>query len=492
MYSIFPRLIASVALPLILSGCLVTGPDYHKPDIVMPASWSSKADTRAPSIGSWWKKLNDPVLDQLIAYAVRNSPDVATAKARVRQARADFVSAGGALYPDLKASSNYKRFGGSAPLETASSQIGLSTRWELDLFGGNKRGVEAAYYKVEAANEQLRAALVVLIGDVASNYTNLRAAQAAIAIAQHNAASQRQTVALTRNQVQAGQSSPVDLLSAETQAATTEAKIPSLRINYAQNLNMLSVLTGASSATLVSLLDRARPIPAIPRNAAAGLPADLLASRPDIRAAERDYAGSTASIGQKEANLYPQVSLTGNIDTSGMHLGDLGRLSTISWGVGPSITLPIFQGGKLNAEIDAAKAARDQSFIAYRKTILNALSEVENASVSLNQNRLRVLQMQKIVSNSRKINELTREQYRVGMKSFADVLTAQRNLLDSEDSLNQTKTQLVLNYVALQKALGGGWNSEVNVLKPEVVDGYTGPRIIKTLPAPALKPQERS
>jgi NodT family efflux transporter outer membrane factor (OMF) lipoprotein len=236
---------------------------------------------------------------------------------------------------------------------------------------------------------------------------------------------------------------------------------------------------------------RSRQFPAIPGKVSAGLPADLLLSRPDVRAAERDYASSTASVGQKQAQLYPSVSLTGNINTGGANFGDLGKLSTISWAFGPSLSVPIFQGGRLSADVDAARAARDQSFIAYRKVILTALSEVENASVSLNQNRLRVGQLQKIVSNSRKINELTLEQYRAGTKSFVDVLTAQRDLLSAETNLNQARTDLVLNYVALQKALGGGWNGLIDVAKPEVIDGYTGPHIAKTQPLPPLATDKR-
>jgi NodT family efflux transporter outer membrane factor (OMF) lipoprotein len=369
--------------------------------------------------------------------------------------------------------------------------MGFNTTWELDLFGGNKRGVEAAYYNVESANEQLRAALVTLIGDIATNYAKLRGAQADIAVAQRNAASQRQTVALTRSQLEAGQISQVDLLNAETQASRTESQVPGLRINYAQYLNQLSVLTGRSSSTLASVLDRPRPVPAVPGKVSAGLPADLLLSRPDVRAAERDYANSNASVGQKQALLYPNVSLTGNINTGGANFGDLGKLSTISWNFGPSLTVPIFQGGRLSADVDAARAARDQSFIAYRKVILTALSEVENASVSLNQNRLRVAQLQKIVSNHRKINELTLEQYRAGPKSFVDVLTAQRDLLGAETDLSQARTELVLNYVALQKALGGGWNGIIDVAKPEVGDGYTGPRLVKTTRIPPLTTDKR-
>ncbi len=454
--------------------------------MVTPAGWNSKADTRAPRLGDWWKNLNDPVLDRLIADGVAGSPDVATAKAKVREARANLISTGGALYPTLDGSGSYIRSGNAGAPVAKQASLGFQTQWELDLFGGNKRSVEAAYYRLESQNEQLRAALVTLIGDIATNYARLRGTQASIAIAQRNAASQRQTVALTRNKLDAGDITAVDLLNAETQAASTEAQIPDLRINYATYLNQLSLLTGRSSIALAGLLDKSRPIPAVPRNVSAGVPADLLLSRPDIRAAERDYASATAAIGEKEAKLYPDLSLTGDISTSGSRIGDLVRLSTIGWKFGPSLSIPIFKGGQLNADVEAARAARDQSFIAYRQAILKALSEVENASVALNQNRLRVAQLQKIARNYRQINELTRDQYEAGAKSFVDVLEAQRNLLGAETDLNQARTDMVLNYIDLQKALGGGWDGAVDVETPEVVDGYTGPRFVQpSSPRPA-------
>ncbi len=491
MIRLLVRLTVLGGIAPILAACVSVGPDYRKPHIVTPSDWNSKADNSVPHLGDWWMRLGDPVLDQLIADGIAGSPDVATAKAKVRQARANFTSAGGALYPTLNGGGSYQRSDSRAVTAGEQSSLGFNTNWELDLFGGNKRGVEAAYYNAESANEQLRAALVTLIGDIAINYANLRGAQADTAIAQRNAALQRRTVALTRTQLEAGQISQVDLLSAETQAATTESQIPSLQINYAQYLNQLSVLTGRSSSALAAVLDRPRQIPTVPRKVSAGLPADILLSRPDLRAAERDYASATASIGQKQALLYPSVSLTGNISTGGANFGDFGRLSTIGWVFGPSLTVPIFQGGGLNADVEAAKAMRDQSFVAYRKAILTALSEIENASVSLNQNRIRAAQLQKIVINSRKINELTLEQYRAGSKSFVDVLTAQRDLLSAENNLSQTKTQLVINYVALQRALGGGWNGLVEVGKPEVIDGYTGPHITRVKPMPPLTTDKR-
>ncbi|WP_110754013.1 efflux transporter outer membrane subunit [Phyllobacterium leguminum] len=477
--------------PFLLAACVAVGPDYHKPVVLAPAGWNSKADTRAHRLGEWWRNLGDPVLDRLIADGISGSTDVATAKAKVRQARANFVSAGGVLYPQLDGDGSYTRSDIGATRASNQFSMGFITKWELDLFGGNKRSVEAAYYNAESANEQLRAALVTLIGDIATNYANLRGAQADIAIAQRNAASQRQTVALTRNRLEAGQISQVDLLSAETEAASTQAQIPALRISYARYLNQLSVLTGTSSQALADILDKARPIPAVPRGLAAGLPADMLLSRPDVRAAERAYASATASVGQKQSLLYPSVSLTGNINTGGSNFGDLARLSTISWNFGPSLSVPIFHGGQLSANVDAARAVRDQSLIAYRKAVLTALSEVENASVSLNQNRLRAAQLQKIVANNRKIVALTIDQYKAGTKAFSDVLIAQRNLLSAETNLSQARMDMVVNYVALQKALGGGWDGFIDVEKPEVVDGPTGPHIVQPAPAPLLATDKR-
>ncbi|WP_247880536.1 efflux transporter outer membrane subunit [Ochrobactrum sp. Q0168] len=467
------------------AGCVAVGPDYRSPVINTPPAWNSKASTAAPNLADWWKNLGDPILDQLITDGIESSPDVATAKAKVREARAGYALAGSVRYPGIDGTGSFMRAGGHSNDAASASSFRLNPAWDIDLFGANRRGIEAAYYAKESANERLRAALVSLIGDIATNYVQLRGVQAQIAIAERNAASQRRTVALTRTQLDAGNISQVDLLSAQTQADTTEAEIPALRINYATYLNKLSTLTGRSSLALTTILDKPRPLPSVPRRIAAGLPANLLLSRPDIRAAERDYAAATARIGQSQAALYPKFSLGGDINTGGANFGDLGRLSTIGWSFGPSLSLPVFQGGKLLADTDIKRAQRDQAFIDYRSKILVGLSDVENASVAFNQNRLRIAQLQKIVSNSAKINALTLDQFKAGSKNFLDVLNAQRSLLDQENALAQARVNIIDNYVALQKALGGGWNGRIDVARPEVVDGYTGPHLVKPLMATA-------
>ncbi len=464
-----------------MTACVAVGPDYHKPAIAIPAAWNGAADRSPARLGGWWRGLRDPLLDRLVADGVSGGVDAAVAMARLRQARADFAAAGGALSPTLDAAGKYMRMSGPDV-----AQLGLRPKWEIDLFGGARRGAEASYYGLQSAREQLCAALVVLAADIADNYVRLRGAQTRIAIARRNAASQRRTVALTETRLSAGAASALDLMNAETQAAATEAQIPALRIDYAGFLDRLALLTGRPAAELAPLLDKPRAVPAVPPRVAAGLPAALLQNRPDIRAAERDYAAATARIGQKQAALYPAVSLTGTIDASGQ--GGLARLSTVAWSFGPSVAIPIFQGGRLNAAVDAARAARDEKFADYRKAVLTALSEVENAAGALRQNRLRLAQLSRIEIRRRAIAALTLEQYAAGARGFSDVLTAQRNLLAAQTDLVQVRTDVASNYVALQKALGGGWDGPLDLHAGQVADGYDGPRLVRPGPLSGARP----
>ncbi|QWK81227.1 efflux transporter outer membrane subunit [Ochrobactrum sp. BTU1] len=464
-----------------ITACVSVGPDYQKPIVTLSQSWSSKADLRQAVLGKWWRSFNDPVLERLVTDGIASNTSVAEAKAKVRLSRAQLAAKSGSQFPTLDSETGMKRSDSAGTIATNSASQLFTTRWELDLFGGNRRSVEAAYYNAEAVDEQMRAVLVIVIGDIATNYAHLREIQQNIRIARRTVTSQKNTADLTRTQLAAGQVSQVDLLSAQTQVASTLSQIPLMQIEYAKYLNNLAVLTGRSAVALAVELRKPAPIPKIPRSVPSGLPAELLDSRPDLRAAERAFASSTARVGQAQAALYPSLSLTGNIGTSGANFGDLARLSNIIWSVGPTLSIPIFEGGKLNAELTIAKANRDQSFISYRRAILTALSEVEKASVALNQNRLRYVQLRTIVNNNRKINTLMIEQFKAGNKSFIEVLTAQRDLFASETAFNAAGTDLVLSYIALQKALGGGWDGRIDTSTPEIVDTNTKPHFTTNL-----------
>ena len=337
--------------------------------------------------------------------------------------------------------------------------------------------MEAAVSGEQAAEEDLRSTLLTLVGDVGAYYAEARGYQAQVALARRTLASQRRTADLTRVKFDAGAASGADAAKADAQAATTAADIPTYEANYAEAVHRLSVLTGRAPGALYDRMRAARAIPASRQALPACVPADLLSRRPDIRAAERRIAQATAKIGAAEAALYPDVSLTGSLSTAASRPGDLLRASSVSWSWGPSLSAPIFDSGKLVAQRDATQAQRDEYLVAWRGSVLTAMEDVENALVSLKQEGLRAKALAASVEGYRKAAELSRTQYEAGKASFLDVLDAERSLYSAEDSLIQSRVSLAKDYVALAKALGGGWDAPVDASRPEVVDAAMGPRL---------------
>ena len=472
-----------------LSACAV-GPDYMGAPIALPTQWGNAKPskvTRPVSLSHWWNRLGDPTLNGLIDEAVQNNLDVAAAKARIREARATRRQAIGALLPlvDGFGTATYNQTSASsttgaavAPFQFNQYQAGFDSSWELDLFGGNKRAVEAATYGVDAAEDDLRATLLTLIGDVAAYYTEMRGYQARIALARRTAASQRQTALLTQQKFEAGSSSAVDAANAAGLAATTESYIPTYEVSYAEAVHRIGVLLGREPTALSSSLKRVAKIPAPRLPLPSGIPADVLILRPDVRKAERTFAQYTARVGQAEAALYPSVSLTGSVSTSALNIGDIGKASTIGWSVGPSLSVPIFNGGKLRAAVDIAGAQRDQYYLAWRSTVLAALEDVENALVGIAQERIKI---QRLTEASRRYGEatrLSRALYTSGSTSFLEALTAERSFYTAEDSLIISRVAIATSYIALAKALGGGWDGAIDSSVPAVIDVNTGPHIV--------------
>nr|WP_255684109.1 MULTISPECIES: efflux transporter outer membrane subunit [unclassified Xanthobacter] len=473
---------------LLLAGCSV-GPDYATPSFDLPARWQDqsgmKKEPAAPQLAHWWERMKDPTLNALIDTAVAGNLDVATAKAKIREARATYRQQVGGLFPqvDFSASAtrgqNGSRVGSGGDITVGGLytdyQAGFDASWELDLFGANRRGVEAAGFAAQSAEDDLRGTLLTLVGDISSNYVAVRGYQARIALAQRTAASQRETAALTRTKLEAGAVSAVDLSNATGLAASTEANIPELKSQLAQSIHRLSVLTGQPPSALAAQLNRGGPIPSPRNRVSKGVPADVLRNRPDVRQAERTLAQSTALIGQAEAARYPAISLTGNINTDGTKVGDLVRGSAISWSYGPTLSIPVFTGGQLKAAVEVAEAQRDQNFLAYHAAILTALEDVENASVALNQERVKAGKLSESASSYREAARLARSLYQNGSTSFLEVLDAERSLYSAEDSLLVSRVAIATDYVALNKALGGGWDGTMDVTTPAVVDTNTGP-----------------
>jgi NodT family efflux transporter outer membrane factor (OMF) lipoprotein len=481
---------------LALAGCAV-GPDYSAPTIALPAGWGGAKTAQAPkpaNLAQWWRRLNDPVLNDLVEQAVQGNLDVATAKAKIREARAMQREAVGALFPSLTGSGSATRnqvssnSGGatSSPATTSvynQFQAGFDASWELDVFGANRRAVEAATYGTDAAEDELRATLVTLIGDVTSYYAEARGYQARSALARRTAASQRETAALTQKKFEAGSSSAVDAAKAVGEAATTEANIPTYEAAYAVDVHKLGVLLGREPAALSELLKRSAPIPAPRLPLPTGIPADVLTSRPDVRQAERQLAQYTAKVGQAEAALYPSVSLTGSLSTTALKVGDLGKTSSIGWSWGPSVSVPIFNGGQLRAAVEVAEAQRDQYFVAWRSSVLTALQDVENAIVSLAQERAKTRSLTEAARRYGEAAHLSRSLYDAGTQSFFDLLDAERSQYSAEDSLLQSRIAIATDYIALAKALGGGWDGAIDSARPEVIDVNIGPHIAASQPS---------
>ncbi|AXK82259.1 RND transporter [Pseudolabrys taiwanensis] len=482
------RVFMLLAFALLPAGCAV-GPDYRSPSLDLPTRWSgdkNKREPQPPVLAQWWRRLNDPLLNQLIDEAVQGNLDVAAAKARIREARASRRQAIGALFPSIEGSGSATRSRTATtttddittPPSTGNQfQAGFDASWELDLFGANRRAVEAATYNVDASEDDLRSTLLTLIGDVASYYVDARGYQARAALARRTAISQRETAALTQNKFNAGSASAVDTAKALAQAASTEANVPTNEASYRESLHRLGVLLGRDPTALASRLARVTPIPAPRLPLPRGIPADVLTMRPDVRKAERQLAQYTAKIGQAEAALYPDVSLSGSVSTTALKLGDLGKNSTIGWSFGPTVSVPIFNGGKLRAAVEVAEAQRDEYHVAWRSAVLTALEDVENATVSLAQERIKIRSLTESAQRYGEAARLSHTLYENGSSSFLDVLDAERSQFSAEDTLLQSRVNIAKDYVALAKALGGGWDGAIDAGKPEVVDTDTGPHL---------------
>jgi NodT family efflux transporter outer membrane factor (OMF) lipoprotein len=495
-------LLPLLTVALFLGGCAV-GPDYEIPAVLVPPAWGTGNEPQpvpAPKLAQWWTRFQDPMLNSLIDEAVTGNLDVATAKARIREARASYRQSVGTLFPAASGSGSATRQksgggasgadrndsddGETAPASSPIStqyQAGIDASWEIDFFGKNQRAAEAAGYGIDAAEEELRLTLLTLVGDVASNYVALRGSQARIVLAKRTAATQRQTLALTRRRMEAGAASVLDVANATGQAHATEAGIPDLETACVEAQHRLSVLTGRPPVELAHRLKRSGPIPRPRFPMPAGVPADTLLARPDVHRAERQLAQSTARIGETEAARYPSINLVGNIATSGLSLGDLAKSSSIGWSFGPTLNVPIFQGGRLRAAVEVAQAQRDQNFLAYRTAILKALEDVENALVSLSQGRIRHHRLAAAVKAYREAATLSHSLYQSGATSFLNVLDAERSLYSAEDGMLQSRITLATSYVALNKALGGGWDGLIDASRPVVIDRM-GPRLMATNP----------
>lgn len=468
---------AACAIAATLSACAV-GPNYRAPQLPPVDEWhtSPAPGAQAPAandatLAAWWTVLNDPTLNQLLDQAVKENKTVEQAVARVRESRARRGISTAGLFPTLDASAGGRNTerrssGGSADdfdlgsttTSGESYSAGLDSRWELDLFGGQRRSIEAATANLGASEADLRDALITLLGDVALGYVNVRTTQARLSFAERNIEAQREVVDITRWRAEAGIATTLDLEQARSSYSQTLAQVPSLESSLEAAMNRLAVLTGQTPGGLHETLAERRAIPVAPRDVVNSVPAEVLRRRPDIRSAERRLAAQTAQVGVATAALYPSLSLTGSFGLSSRTASDLFSSGLETTGYGVALNMPIFRAGALRQQVNAQNALVDQALAGYEGTVLAALEEIENAMTEWANEQRRHAALVDAATSARTARELALVQYNSGLVDFQTVLTADRQLISTEDSLAVSDGELTSNLIRLYKAFGGGWS----------------------------------
>lgn len=475
---------------LLLSGCAV-GPDYHLaaptalgvPPAYAPPVTAPTTPATAPGVSdlsAWWRQFDDPMLGELIARATASNLDIAQSVARLAQAHESLVQARGDLLPSLSGSAGATRNfseGGSSSIIVGGSDgsggtvvttggnsgstqlsLGLNASWQVDLFGGITRSLQAARADEAAARFDLASVRTSVAGEVATNYIDARLAQARLEIARGTLHTQDDNLQIAGWRVQAGLVSGLDAEQARAQRAQTAASIPALETSYLQAVNRLGILTGQAPGALRAEMEAVRPIPHGPDAITVGIPAETLRNRPDVRSAERRLAAATARIGVAKAALFPALSISGNINTEAATLGKLGDLLT--GGLFAGLTQTIFDAGRRASQVRSARAGTDLAFASYKQTVLTGLEDVENAIQSLHAAKARQAELAIALDAANNAAVYSRSQYRSGLIDFLTLLQSEQALLSARDQLAAAQADQALALVQLYLALGGGWQPE--------------------------------
>lgn len=461
------RLTAAAGLAALLAGCAV-GPNYKAPAsavLSVPAHYTAPATEAATAdLSAWWTSFNDPLLTSLVAQATAGNLDIKISEARLRQARESVIQSRASLFPTLSGSGGVTRndaFGRDSALAGPGHtqlSLGLDASWQADLFGGNRRSVEAAHANADAALFNLAAVRTAVAGEVAANYISARLVQARLAIARDTLGTQDDNLNIAGWRVQAGLAPSIDQERARAQRAQTSASIPALETSFHNAVNRLSVLTGQAPGALEQAMRADAPIPTGPDGISVGLPADTLRQRPDVRAAERQLAAATAEIGVAKAQLFPALSLTGSLGTAAASVGNLGNLFTSN--LFASLSQIIFDGGRLQSQVRSARAGADAAFASYKSVVLAGLEDAENALQSVQSSRAREAALIEARDASQAAAVLARSQYRSGLTDFTTLLQSEQSLLSARDALASAQADRASAIVQLYLAVGGGWRPD--------------------------------
>ncbi|RQR40348.1 TolC family protein [Burkholderia sp. Bp9143] len=483
-----------------MAGCTL-GPDFERPRTPTPDVFNRTETAQASSkpvesqfSPDWWTLFDDPMLNALENQLAGANLDVAAASARLRQSRAEQRVAGAAEYPTLDGAASYNRERGSengilsllgvtptqtqpqsaagstplgvAPLPGSKGspaynlyQVGLDASWEIDIWGRARRGVEAATALTDASYEDRNAVLLSSRAELARDYIELRDTQSQLQIARQNLEIARDAVKLTQVRVREGVTTDLDVANASAQVESIESLIPTLESKCETTINAMGVLLAKEPGALRQTLGEPRAVPPLPEKVPIGFPSELVQRRPDIRRAEARLHAATASIGMAKADFYPRIALNGSAGFQSLQLSSLANWASGQFVVGPSITLPIFEGGRLKGMLHLREAQQQEAAINYQHTVLVAWREVDDALVVYDAEQRRRDRLVTVVSLNRRALAIARQRYKAGAADYLDVLNVQKQLLEAQSNLERSKATADTNLVTLCKALGGGWES---------------------------------
>lgn len=502
---------------MLIEGCTL-GPNFHRPSPWSPSSWFGRRPATPPTASrvvvepldpAWWQVFNDPILTELEQQAAARNLDVRLASIRLQESRLQRGVSAAAEYPNANGTASYVRekisdrgvvglFGGgsgssSVNASTATSangasgtqggiptsvtsgssggggmhvpsfdlfQAGFDSTWELDFWGRVRRQVESADAQIDVSAEARRNSLVTVLAELARDYLQLRGQQRDLQIARDTLVSEQRSLGVTRDRLKGGLTTNLDVESAAAQVETTAAQIPQLEAQITTSINAISLLLGEPPGSLSAKLLPRQPVPPVPPTVPIGLPSDLAQRRPDIRRAEAQLHSATADIGTAEANFFPKVTLSGSIGVQALQLKNLGTFTpygALQYSGGPSISIPVFQGGQLKYTLQLRTAQQREAALEYQQTVLQAFHDVDNALTNYSAEQRRGTRLAAAVDRSRAALGVAKDQYANGLSSFLDVLTAQRTLFQAQQQFADSTTTVSGNLVQLYKALGGGW-----------------------------------
>ena len=470
------RYLSGPTLAIGLIGCAV-GPDYQRPEMREDSRRSAADGEGVPSRtveGAvdivWWKSFRDSQLSSLVEKLVAQNLDLKTAAERVVQsvAQRQVAVSQGLPHIDGQSSTTYNRQSPNgtlslltpapgAPLEYGLFRDGLTSSWQLDLFGRVRRAVEAADASTLAAVENRHGVALAAVAELAQSYMQLRGTQNRLEIAKRNLRLAEENVDLVNTRFGNGVATTLDLAQARGQQATIAATLPTLRIQEAELINAIGLLLGDAPRALETELHRTQIMPRVPRKVPVGLPGTLIRRRPDIREAEAQLHEATAQTGVAVANFYPDVTLNGAVGVESLHLSNLFIPASTAFSVGPSISIPIFEGGQLKGALELRESRQREAAIFFQKTVLRAWKDVDDALTAYRETQRRRADIARSVTENQAALQAARQRYSEGAIDFLNVITTQAQLLQSENDLADSDTQIATNLVNLYRAIGGGW-----------------------------------